>query len=269
MRQCICITFGIALCAMAARAPVQAASGVLIVEKTTGAAAAPITNQIQLESNRMRAEMAGASGEKQIAVFDGARQVMMIIDQQRKSYTEITREDADRLGAQMSDAMAQMQKQLEAMPPERRAQVEAMMKGRMGGASSLVPKVKYRKAGKGQAGKWACDLYEGYEGERKTSEICTVDPKVLGLTPADFGVAQQMADFFKRLMPQMAGQVFTFGSAEQQGFAGVPVRRTFTLAGREMTSEIVDVSRQSFPDASYAVPEGYQKRSFGPAGRGR
>lgn len=269
MRQSICIIFAGILCAMAAGAAVHAANGVLIVEKTTGAAAAPITNQIQLESNRMRAEMAGASGEKQVAVFDGTRQVMMIIDQQRKSYTEITKEDADRLGAQFAAAMSQMEQQLASMPPERRAQVEAMMKGRMGGASSLAPKVKYRKTGKGQAGKWACDLYEGYEGERKTSEICTVDPKVLGLTAADFGVAQQMADFFKRLMPQMAGQVFTFGSAEQQGFAGVPVRRTFTLAGKEMTSEIVDVSRQSFPDASYAAPEGYQKRAFGPGGRGR
>jgi hypothetical protein len=154
------------------------------------------------------------------------------------------------------------------MPPEQRAQVEAMMKGRMGGAAAPArPKVQYRKGGSGTVGKWTCDKYEGYEGDRKTSEICTVDPKVLGFTVADFAVSQQLVEFFRKLIPQMANQMFTLGSMEQQGFSGVPVRRTFTIAGREVTSEITDVSRQTFADATYAPPAGYQKTAFGPGGR--
>jgi len=99
--------------------------------------------------------------------------------------------------------------------------------------------------------------------------VCTVDPKVLGFTTADFAITQQMAEFFKKIVPQMAAQTFTLGSIEQQGFPGVPVRRTFTVGGKDIVSEITEVSRQSFPDASYATPAGYEKKPFGPIGRGR
>ena len=67
----------------------------------------------------------------------------------------------------------------------------------------------------------------------------------------------------------MASQMFSLGSVEVQGYPGVPVRSTFTIAGKEIVSEITEVSRQSFADASYAVPDGYTKQAFGPMGRGR
>lgn len=245
----------------------QAADGLLIVEKST-TGGTPATNQIQIESNRMRAETTGARGEKQIVIFDGARQVLLLIDDQNKSYTELTKADADALGAQMSDAMAQIKKQLEGMPPEQRAQIEAMMKGRMGGAGGGLPKTTYKRTGTDTAGKWTCTKYEGYEGETKTSEVCTVDPKALGLTEADFAVTKQFVEFFKRVVPAMASQAFAIGTVEDQGFAGVPVKRSSTVMGRQVTSEITEVSRKTFADSSYAPPAGYQKRPFA-GGRGR
>ena len=246
----------------------QGASGVLIVEKSTSAGA-PSTNQIQIESNRMRAESTGPRGEKQIVVFDGTRQVLMLIDDQNKSYTELTKDEADQLGGEMAKAMAQIQKQLESLPPEQRKQFESMMQGRMGGAGGAAPKTVYKRTGTDTVGKWSCTKYEGYDGETKTSELCTVEPKALGLTEADFAVTKQFVEFFKRVLPAMANQAFSVGTVEQQGFAGVPVRRTATVLGRQITSEITDVSRQTFPDAIYAAPAGYQKRPFAGGGRGR
>ena len=143
----------------------------------------------------------------------------------------------------------------------------------MGGAAAPV-KLQYRKAGTDTVGKWKCDKYEGFKGEEKTSEICTVDPKVLGFAATDFEVAKQMADFFKKMVPQMAEQLarqaFTLSSPEEQGFSGVPVRTIITVAGRQVTTEIVEAGRQTFPDSAYQVPAGYQKIDFmaGP-GRGR
>jgi len=246
----------------------QAAAGLLIVEKTTSGAT-PATNQIQIEANRMRAESAGPGGGKQVVIFDGSRQVLTIIDNDNKTYSEMTRDDADALGAQLADAMAQIQKQLAGMPPEQRAQIESMMKGRMGGAGGAAAKPQYRKAGTENVGKWTCDKYEAYDGDKRTSEVCTVDPKVLGLSEADFAFSRQFVDFFKRVVPQMANQAFVIGTVEQQGFAGVPVKRSVNILGRQFTTEITDVSRQPFPDSSYAVPAGYQKKPFAGAGRGR
>jgi len=247
---------GAVICALSGS--LHAAAGLLIVEKTMAGAGPATTNQIQIESNRLRAESTGPRGEKQVVIFDGARQVLLMIDDGNKTYTEMTKADAEMLGAQMADAMAQIKKQLAGLPPEQRAKIEGMMTGRGSGA-----KPQYRRAGTETVGKWTCDKYERYDGDQKTGEVCTVDPKALGLTAADFAVSGQFVEFFKKVVPQMADQAFAIGTMEQQGFAGVPVKRTVTVAGSQITTEIADVSKQTFPDASYTVPAGYQKKPFG------
>ena len=184
-----------------AAAPLFAADGVLIVEKTTTSGNTK-TNQIQIEKERMRAE-----SDTQTVVFDGTKQVLWLINDGRKSYSEMTKADVDRMGGQLNDAMAKMQEQLKSLPPEQRAQIEAMMKGRgmpgmAGGAAA--PKTEYRKTGTDKVGAWTCDKYEGTRGGQKVTELCTVDPKVLGLAMSDFQVSKQLVEFFGKLVPQGA-----------------------------------------------------------------
>src|SRR5262245_19635816 len=64
-----------------------AADGILIVEKTTNGAATH-TSQIQIEKNRMRAEVVDQNGAKQLVVFDGAAQIMRLVDLDKKTYVE-------------------------------------------------------------------------------------------------------------------------------------------------------------------------------------
>jgi hypothetical protein len=248
-----------------AASPLLAADGVLIVEKTTSNGNAK-TTQIQIEKERMRAE----SADGQTVVFDGPKQVMWLINDGRKTYSEMTKADADRLGGQVNDAMSKMQEQLKSLPPEQRAQIEAMMKGRgMPGAGASAPaKTEYKKTGTDKVGSWACDKYEGTRNGQKVTELCTVDPKTLGFSMDDFQVSKQLVDFFRKLVPQGADRMFAIGS-EDQGFSGVPVRRiSFTNGQQQSVSEISQVSRQNFPASTFEVPAGYQKENFG-AGRGR
>jgi hypothetical protein len=241
-----------------------AAQGILIVETTTMGGATR-TNQIQIEKTRMRAESTGPTGDQQVFVFDGAAQVMRMIDPARKTYTEITKADVDRLGGQMNAAMAKMQEQLKSMPPEMRAKMEAMMRGGMPGMAAPV-KTEYKKAGSGKAGKWTCDRYEGFQNGQKTSEVCTVDPKALGFAPADFEVTKQLAEFFRQLMPQNADQMFSLGADDPQGFSGIPVRRAYSLGPQERVSEVTDARRETFAASLFAVPAGFQKQTFGMPG---
>jgi Domain of unknown function (DUF4412) len=242
-------------------AAASAENGVLIVQKTS-TGSAQMTNQVQIAKSRMRAEMVDGSGTQRAVIFDGARQVMLVINPERKSYTEITKADSDRLASQMQDMMAKV-------PPEMRAKVEAMMKGRGMGAGA-PSKTDYRRAGTDKTAKWTCDKYEGYQEGQKISEICTVDPGTLGLSAADFAVTQQFVEFFEKLMPQFAGQIFGFGQMQRQGFSGFPVKTSSTVGGRTTTTEVTDISRQAFEDSLFAAPEGFQKESFpGVGGRGR
>lgn len=250
-------------------ATLLAADGILIVEKTTKGGTT-VTNQVQIEKNRMRAESTSPTGGKQVMVFDGAAQVMRMIDVDKKTYSEMTKADIEQLGGQMTAAMAKMEEQLKNMPPERRAQVEAMMKGR-GAAMGApgAPKTEYRKAGTDRVGKWTCDKYEGFQNNQKVAEVCTVDPTAIGFTLADFDVTRQMGAFFQKLMPQNADQMFSIGSADAQGFSGVPVRRISSFGPQQTVVELSEVSRQSFSDAIFAVPEGFQKQPGMGRGRGR
>ena len=80
-----------------------------------------------------------------------------------------------------------------------------------------------------------------------------------------------MAEFFSKLVPQGADQMFRVGSATPNGFSGLPVRTViFRNGAPSFTSEITDVSRQNFPESLFAVPAGYTKRDMmGARGRGR
>lgn len=252
--------------------PVPAADGVLISQKISSNSGTTSTHQVQIEPHRMRMEMAGgARGGTQVFVFDGTREVMLMIDDAHKTYSEITKADLDAVGAQMSSAMSQMQEAMKNMPPEQRAQVEAMMRGRgmaARGAVAAAAKPVYKPAGTDTVGKWRCDKYDGYTDGQKTSEICTVDPKVLGFSAADFAVTKDLAAFFQKLMPANVSQMFRVGTPEETGFSGVPVRSVTTIGSQTITSEITDVHRQAFPDSTFQVPAGYQKQDS-PFGRGR
>jgi hypothetical protein len=267
------IAFATALCLAAL--PLFAAEGVLIVQTTTNGAKTQ-TSQIQIEKDRMRTEMVGANGEQQAMVFDGAKQVLTIINLTKKTYSEITKADIDAMGAQLSDAMAQVQGRLAGLPPAQRAQIEAMMRGR--GAPPAAPaappplKTEYRKTGTDKVGKWTCDKYEGYMNGQKVSELCAVDPRALGLALSDFEITKQFATFFSGMMSQFQGrgrgEMFAIGSVESQGFSGVPVRHaTYANGALQSTMELTDVSRQSFAASTYAVPSGFQKEAgFGGMG---
>ena len=260
------ILFVAAFCALAS--PLRAADGVLIVERTT-ASGKVRTSQIQIEPQRMRAETGGSGDSAQFVIFDGAKQVMWLVDPSRKTYSEMTKADAERMGGQMSAAMAQMQEQLKNLPPAQRAQFEAMMKGRgMPGmpGGDAAPKTEYKRAGTEQVGKWMCAKYEGFQNGQKTSEVCTVDPKELGFTQADFAVTRQLAEFFKSVMPQ-SGDMFSIGTPEAQGFSGVPVRRITMVGPQQSTTEVVEVKREAFPESLFVVPTGLTRQAFGGPGR--
>jgi uncharacterized protein DUF4412 len=250
-----------------------AANGVVISMKTTTGASSA-TSHIQMDADHMRAEMAGRGGEQNAVVFDGAKQTLYIIDDAKKTYSEITKDDLDRVAGQMAQAQQQMQGAMANMPPEQRARIEAMMRGRGGagmpGMGAPAAKPTYKKTGTDKVGKWTCEKYEGYEGDRKTSEVCTVAPTALGLSAADFAVSQQFAKFFSALMPQRSSQIFSLGSLQDRGFEGVPVRTiTYAADGSvQGTSELTDIAHQSIPDSTFAPPSGYAKQDM-PFGRGR
>jgi hypothetical protein len=249
--------------------PLQAAEGVLMLEKTV-AGANTRSSVIQIERDRMRAELTGTTGDVQIVVFDGPQQVLRIINVPRKAYSEMTKADADRMGAQLAATMAAMKDKLAALPPEQRAKMEALMSQLGTGPAGTPVRPEYRRAGSDKVGKWACDKYEGFRNGKKVSEVCTVEPKALGLTEADFDVTKQVKSFFEKMLPQGGEQLVGIGKVETQGFAGIPIRRAAFDGDKVLSiSEVTEVKRDNFAASTYEVPEGFQKQTIGRGAGGR
>jgi hypothetical protein len=130
---------------MAAAPRVDAAQGIQLTQKLTNGTNTQ-TLQIELDNSHMRTELVNpATGAKQIVIFDGAKQVLYIINSERKTYTEMTRADVDRMATQLQSMRGMMAN----MPPAQRAQMEA----RMGGAGAPL-KPEYKRAGTDHVGRW-------------------------------------------------------------------------------------------------------------------
>jgi len=235
------------------------ANGVIITAKAVSGGTTE-THQIQLDADHLRAD----TGDSKMVIFDGARQVLDIINKDQKTYRELTKADVDRLGEQMSGAMAQMQAQMANLPPEQRARIEAMMKGRgVNTPAGAASKPEYRKVGTDRVGKWTCDKYDVYENGRKSGDVCTASASALGLSDSDFAVTKQMQSFFAALLKfvpaAQANQMLTLRSFTTDGLNGIPVRRTETNGD---SMELSDIARQNVPDSAFQVPAGFQKQPF-------
>jgi hypothetical protein len=228
-----------------------ARDGILIVEKTTTQGTVRIT-KTQLEKMRMRIFADGPDGTRAAFVFDAVTPLMRTIIYEKQSYTELTEADMARMVARTAESWARMKKGMNNATPTERAEMEMLITG--------SAKREYRKAGTGRVGHWTCRRYDRYENGKKTSELCTVEPKAFGFTDADFDVARRFAAFLRQAMPSDADEWFIFGRNDARGFSGVPIRRSYRSPdGTPFTSEVMEVSRQSFPDDTYAVPPGFQK----------
>jgi hypothetical protein len=235
------------------------------------------TTQMQFDATHVRTEVRQGADPVTV-VFDGSAQVLRLINPVRKSYSELTQAEAQQMGQQLSTTLAMMQAQLAKLPPEQRKIMEDMLKGRGGrglpglpGADpSAAERTTYTRTGTSKVGQWPCTTYDGLRGTEKVSEICAARGSDFGLTAADFQVTRQLSDFLRSLLPQVADDIALFGSAEEQGFSGFPVRRTTFSNGQPVsTTELIEVKREAIPESMFTVPAGFTKESiFSGLGRG-
>jgi hypothetical protein len=245
----LCFLTGMLTCTL-----LQAQGLVLVEQQTRGGKTS--TNQIQLDKTHIRAE-SRASDQALAFVFDDTTRTARVVNLDRKTYLEMD-------GAvlqEMQRQMAQFQEQLKNLPPDQRAAIEQATRGR-GGApgAAQAPKLTYRQSGSDKVGKWSCSKYEGFQGQQKVIELCTVDPKELGVTLADFEVAKHLVEFLRGFLPQAADQILFAGTTAEQGFSGVPVRRTTFANGQaDIVSELKEVRREAIPPATFDVPPGFTR----------
>lgn len=232
--------------------PVVPASGdVTIRMKVNGE-----PSSIAVEPHKLRFE-----GSWEGMIFRGDKQVLWVLDAGGKSYAEMTRQEMEQTGRQMDEAMSQMQEAMKDMPPEQRAAVEAMMKGRQ---APKKPSKTVKATGESKTvNGFACKGYTVTD-EYGVSEIWAAEPRAFELSAADLAPFREFADFMQTMLPgmdRMSGFIKDFEHPGEGEVPGIPVHavRKNLEGGVVVTTEIVSVDRGDVPASSFEVPAGFKK----------
>jgi hypothetical protein len=232
-------------------------AGVRIISEDTDLATKKVTtDQILLDTNRMRVE--SDDGKSVLFLTEGGRNRIVMLDKARNTYQEIDDETMKQLGQQMAGMSAQMEAAMKNMTPEQRAMMEKMMKGKMPQAAAAAPKTVYTAKGSGSVNGFSCTKYEGDLSGQKESEVCAALPAQLKLTPGDLQIFEKMRQFSSDLLSALANSPMRAsvpkGYGFESGYEGFPIQKVdFENGQATRRGELKSITRVSFTDADFSL----------------
>lgn len=204
-------------------------------------------------------------GEGTHVIYRGDKQVIWVLTDKDKKYTEISKADVDQMGAQIDDSMAKMKKEMEGMPADQRAMMEKMMAKMGGGGKAPVRVVKKTDDSKTING-FPCTRYLVSLDGKASSEIWATPYEKFNVKAADMKVLEDMMKMFESLTSRFQGMGSrSKGMVNGDGVDGVPIQTTmFDRSGKPVDVTTVEsVTRDAVPAADFELPAGCKKQEFG------
>ena len=229
-----------------------------------------IKQEMLLDNTRLRVNT--DAGSSVLFLTDGGRNRMVMLDKSRNEYTEIDQQTMNQLGQQMQGAMAQMEAAMKNMPPEQRAMMEKMMKGKMPGAAQATPPVATVYSAKGSAtvNGFACTKYDGERGGAKVSEVCAAPASTIKIDASDFQLFDKMREFTSGLQQAMKSLPIASNAPRfaERGFEGFPVQQIEFSNGQPVQRmDLKSLDQAALSDGDFSL--GNAKKVELPQGRGR
>jgi len=230
-----------------------------------------MTMTASIEGLNMKMELPPSDGTGRVdIIFHGDQQELVMVDHGARKYTVLDQATIKQVSGQMSAALAQVQEQLKNLPPEQRAMMEKMMKGRgmmMPAAAPAPTELRRTSEGAKQSGYDAVK----YEVLREGTVIRTMWladwTAVTGAGEART-VFERMAGFMKEMtagLPQFLGNMGQDAFEHMKDLGGFPVRTTeYDESGRPSTdARLVSAESQTIPAGTFEPPSGFSKQAIG------
>jgi len=187
---------------------------------------------------------------------------MRVLDHDKKTCQTIDKEGLDEIGG----AMKQMQAELAKLPPEQRAMMERMMKGKMPGMGTEQAARRIDVGATEKVGDYSCKLKTMYAGEQKVWEVCAAETPPDALTEAmgAFRALSRFTESLKDIVQQgpLAGMIDN-PLHDLNEVGGFPVRtRAFGNGQLIRETTLESVERQDLGDDVFSIPEGYKVQSL-------
>jgi len=196
-------------------------------------------------------------------IFDGGR--FLVMDHGEKTVIVMDEAMLMRMTDRMNEAMAQMEAELEKMPPKDRAMAEQMFKSRMQGmmgGEEPAPPPRVEKTGTSEWDGRACTTFDVFEGGIKTQEICAAPLDRINGAAEMMQTYQVMADFVKKLsesLPGPLGESFNeYPGMVAELIGGFPIRTVEYRMGAPASEVVLEsITEQALEPAMFEVPADY------------
>lgn len=202
-------------------------------------------------------------------IFDRGTDTIYTLDHGSRSYVRLNRENIGELVGQVDTAMAEMRRQLEAMPPEQREMAERMMGGMMGGGAAAAPPAReMRRTGRrGEAAGIACQWHDIYEGDTQVGTACIAAADAVPGGDEMVAMINAMSAIYEELMRQLADSMPMGLPANpilpMTETGGLPIHSTETRDGEDFETILLAVREESVDPSVFQLPAGYTESGFG------
>src|SRR5690348_8827100 len=202
------------------------------------------------------------SGGRSTLIKDGT---LYVIDDSDKSYIAFDKATMEKLAVKINAAMSQMQEQLAKLPPEQRAQMEAMLPNMGGGDKKwVVEAVDTGKSDKVDGR--ACRVWDVKRNGELDDQLCVVPFAQLPGKENFQAVFANFAKVFEEMaksVPMLSGVMSNEFSAQAK-VGGFPVRsRAYENGKLGQEEQLVKVWREeAVPAAMFEIPAGYKPKKM-------
>ncbi|MEO0092175.1 MAG: hypothetical protein ABIK61_05670 [candidate division WOR-3 bacterium] len=195
-------------------------------------------------------------------IFRADQEIFWMIDHKKKSYTEFTKEDLEKMQEMMKEATSIMEQALKNLPAEQRQKMEKMMKKGVAEKSNMI----FKKVSSGEkVNQWLCDKYDGIIEGKKVMELWSTDWKKIGLKPEDIKVFDKMKVFFEQIAKDFASTLHIIETEKKDNmYFGMPVKIVEYEKGNIRSSyEFEEIRQEELKLSVFEPPKGYKKeKSF-------
>jgi hypothetical protein len=223
----------------------------------------PATAVFSISAGHVAAVIKGSVTARML--FDQKAQVLHLVNDNDKTYLDIYKGGA-------GGPMDMMQQQLAKMPPDQRAQAEAMMKGMMASAVASSPPLTYDWTNqKNTVLGYECTLVEGMRGTAKVTEYCGSTSDDFKMDSDERATILEMQDYLRNFSigvkgPDDNARLFQWDTNAD----GYPViSRCFDAGVMTLNLTLDSTSRKPIPREVFEIPPGYKKVDLGGGMGGR
>lgn len=209
-----------------------------------------------------------AQENKNYTIFRADKQLLWAIDDQRKEYSEITKESIKSMGQKVNTAMQQMEAQMAQMPPEQRAMMEQMMKGQVGAMQNKPMELTFKNTNRKKTiNNYPCTGYEEYRDNVMVRELWVTPWNNFASSADVLAAFKAMGAFFNELVETFKNNPFMKGLDNPYSYNetlnGFPVVvREFEDGKATLETEFKQGEKKNLDANLFLPPKGYTMKKL-------